>query len=326
MKRALLLVGALACAAPSHDVIDLHVDLPYALHVEHRALATTEASPERLARGRVRAIVTPLFVENAYAMKPAEVRAAYESTYRDLRAALAGNLGADAYVAFEGADGFADDVDAIDAWMARGACLVGLVHDHGSALGGSSQDPSPLERARGLTEAGKKLAAHVVARGGLLDAAHASDATFDDLLRIAQGAGVPLVDSHTGLRALRDTMRNVDDVRLRALARTGGVAGISMHGGHVGKIPGEHPTLDDVADAIAHAALVAGIDHVAIGSDFDGGIDAPEGSDGESVWPRLREALATRGLSARAIEAIFSKNADRVFDFARRHGCRPGAR
>jgi membrane dipeptidase len=324
VKRAVLFAGALACGSSARDVIDLHVDLPYALHVEHRALAAAQASPERLAPGHVRGIVTPLFVPGAYEMKPAEVRAEYEATYRDLRAALP--IGAETYLAFEGADGFADDASAIDAWMTRGACLVGLVHDHGNALGGSSQDPSPAERARGLTEAGKKLAARVVAHGGLLDAAHASDAAFDDLLQIARDAGVPLVDSHTGLRALRDTMRNLDDARLRALAATGGVAGISMHGGHVGKIPGEHPTLADVADAIAHAVLVAGIDHVAIGSDFDGGIDAPDGSNGESVLPRLREALGTRGLSTRAIDVMFSHNADRVFAFARAHGCTPGAR
>lgn len=324
MKRALVLACTLACGGGA-GVVDLHVDLPYALHTEHRALAVTQASPERLAQGGVAAIVTPLFVPGAFEMKPAEVRAAYEAGYRDFRRALP--LGVETYLAFEGADGFADDFGALDAWIARGACLVGLVHDRSNALGGASQDPSPEARARGLSETGKKLAAYVVAHGALLDAAHASDATFDDLLQIARDAGVPLVDSHTGVRMQRDIMRNIDDDRLRALADTGGVVGISMHGGHVAKVPGEHPTLADVADAIAYAAAVAGIDHVAIGSDFDAGIDAPENSGGESVWPRLRDELAKRHhMSERALRAVFHDNAARVFAHARAHGCKPGAR
>lgn len=330
MKRALALACLVACAAPRAPaadppaVVDLHVDLPYALH-RGRALDEAQASPARLARGGVRVLVTPLFVANAYAMRPADVRLAYEATYDDARPAFA-RLGAQAWLAFEGADGFADAPEAIDAWMARGACLVGLVHDHANALGGASQDPSRDARARGLSEAGKKLAARVVAHGGLLDVAHASDATFDDLAAIARAAGAPLVDSHTGLRALRAAMRNLDDDQLRAIAASGGVAGISMHGGHVGKTPGESPTLDDVAAAIARAIAIAGPGAVGIGSDFDGNIDPPKEADGEAVWPRLREKLAARGLEAATIDAVFGGNALRVFSWARAHGCTPGAR
>ena len=330
MKRALALAWLVACAAPRAPaadptgVVDLHVDLPYALH-RGRALGDAQASPARLARGGVRVVVTPLFVPNAYAMRPLDVRLAYQAMYDDARPAFA-RLGAQAWLAFEGADGFADAPEAIDAWMARGACLVGLVHDRGNALGGASQDPSHDARARGLSEAGKKLASRVVARGGLLDVAHASDATFDDLAAIARAAGAPLVDSHTGLRALRDTMRNLDDARLRALAASGGVAGMSMHGGHVGKTPGESPTLDDVAAAIERAIAIAGPGAVAIGSDFDGNIDPPKEADGEAAFPLLREKLAARGLDAAAIDAVFAGNALRVFSWSRAHGCTPGAR
>jgi membrane dipeptidase len=330
-RGALLVAWALACGParspglPQRDVVDLHVDLPYALHVRGRALADAQASPERLARGRVRVIVTPLFVPNAFAMSPADVRRAYEATWTDASRAF-GQLGAEAWLSFEGADGFADDPVAIDPWMTRGACLVGLVHDHTNGLGGASQDPSLDARARGLTAAGKRLAEHVVARGGLLDVAHASDATFDDLAAIARAAGAPLVDSHTGMRALRDTMRNLDDGRLRVVASTGGVIGVSMHGGHVGKTPGESPTLDDVAAAVMHAVAIAGASAVAVGSDFDGGIDPPRAADGEAVWPLLRAKLEAKGLSAAEIDGIFEGNALRVFGWARAHGCVPGAR
>ncbi len=306
--------------------MDLHVDLPHAIHTQHRPLDAIEASPARLARGHVRAILAPLFTVNAYAMTPAEARAAYEQKLAASRAAFAAIAPTEAWLSFEGADGFADDPSGIDAWMERGACLVGLVHDHGNALGGASQDPSAEQRARGLTDAGKALARHVVSRGGLLDLAHASDRTMDDLAAIARASSAPVVDSHTGVRALHPTMRNIDDAHLRAVAASNGIVGISMHGGHIGKTPGQPPTLDDYVDVVMHAIEVAGIDHVAIGSDFDGNIDPPKGADGESVWPRVRAMLAARGVRDEDVAKIFSGNALRVFGWAKDHGCVVGAR
>ncbi len=307
-------------------VVDLHADLPYVLHVKHRVLDDAQGSPARLARGGVAVIVTPLFVPSAYAMPPRDVLREYEATFDALYAVKLPE-GVSTWLSFEGADGFAteDGLAALDLWMARGVCLVGLVHDHANALGGASQDPSPAHRAQGLTDMGKRIAAHVIAHGGLLDVAHASDATFDDLAVIARAAGAPLVDSHTGMRALRDTMRNIDDDRLRVVAASGGIVGISMHGGHVGKTPGEHPTLADVADHVTHALSVAGRDHVAIGSDFDGSIDPPPNADGESVWPSLRVELDSRGLDVATLDAIFGANARRVFTYAQTHGCTPSA-
>lgn len=310
-----LVLASLGCGASAVDagVVDLHVDVPYAIHARRTPLANVQASPARLARGGVAVILAPLFVLNAHAMTPAEARAQYEATFETFRAAHGALAPTEAWLSFEGADGFADDPNAIDAWMARGACLVGLVHARGNALGGASQDPSATERARGLTEAGKTLAKHVVARGGLLDLAHASDPAMDDLAAIARDANAPLVDSHTGLRALRDVARNLDDAHLRVVASSGGIVGISMHGGHVGKIPGQPPTLGDYVDALLHAVAVAGIDHVAIGSDFDGGIDPPRGVDGESVWPRVRAMLVHRGVSNDDVtENIFHERAPRL--------------
>jgi len=319
MTRALLLALVLSgCAARS--IVDLHVDLPYALDTHHEL----HASARQLQAGGVGAIVTPLFVLGAYAMSPRDVRDAYATRYAELVSGAP--HGVETWLSFEGADGFVDDAPALDAWMSRGACLVGLVHDHANALGGASQDPSPAARARGLSEIGKRIAAQVLAHGALLDAAHASDATFDDLAAIARTAGAPLVDSHTGMRALRAIMRNIDDAHMRMLAATGGIVGISVHGGHVGHVPGEPPTLSDVADHLMHAVEVAGIDHVALGSDFDGGITPPRDADGESMWPRLRVELEHRGLGDHAIDAIFGGNARRVFGYARAHGCTPGAR
>jgi membrane dipeptidase len=303
-------------------VLDLHADLAWSVHGHRRRLGdrSFELSEERLRRGGVRALVVPLFVDDAAVQPPAAVRAAYEATWDALRAELPGPPIA-VRLSFEGADGFADDPDAALPWIARGACLFGLVHARTSALGGASQDPIRARRRVGLTARGAALARRVLRAGALLDVAHASDATFDDLARIAAEAGAPLVDSHTGMRALVAVDRNLDDERLRAVAASGGVVGVSLHGGHVGHAPGEPPTLDDVVTHLEHAVRVAGAEHVGLGSDLGGDITAPVDGDGAATFPLLEARLRARGWSREQVRAVFWDNAARVLRWSTAHGC-----
>jgi membrane dipeptidase len=214
--------------------------------------------------------------------------------------------------AFEGADGFADHPEALDAYASQGACLLGVVHRRSNALGGASQEPDHLQRARGLSAAGRAVAERALTDGMLLDVAHASDATFDDLAAVAEAHGAPLVDSHTGMRALVAIDRNLDDARVRRVAATGGVVAIDAHGGHVGSIPGEAPTVDDVVAHVLHALSVAGTEHVALGSDFAGGIVAPSEADGAAWWPVLAARLRGHGVDEPTLAAVFAGNARRV--------------
>lgn len=319
----------------SPPVADLHVDLAFAIAGGGHPLSdpSSAASLDRLRRGGVEALVIPLFIADADSLSAEAAARAYEETYNLLRPALASSgafalpgeavaAGKIAIVlAFEGADGLEGDSRAIREWARRGACLFGLVHQRSNRLAGSSQDPARARRAEGLSAAGEAVAEAVYAAGGLVDVAHASDAAFDDIARIARRAGAPLVDSHTGVRALVAIDRNIDDSRLRAVAESGGVVGIDLHSGHVSPRPGEAATLGDVADHISHAARVAGVEHVAIGSDFEGGIEPPEGSDGEATWPRLSAVLRARGWTASQLEAVFAGNARRVLGVARARGC-----
>jgi len=319
-------------------VIDLHVDLPYAMHGRKHAFddPSSPTSPARLARGKVGTLVLPLFVLDAHAMTPARARQEYQSVFAAMQQALQSPAGQGAMTApdaapepgkvatvwsFEGADGFADRPDDIAAWIGRGACFVGLVHRQNNALSGSATDPDRAKRALGLTDRGKALAELVVQRGGVLDGAHASDAAIDDLVAIAKQHQAPVVITHTGMRALRATGRNVDDAHLAAVASTGGVAGIDIHSGHIGAQPGGTATLDDVVAHIEHAVQVAGIDHVAIGSDLEGGITAPSDSDGAATWPLLVAKLTARGWNGESIEALLRGNAARVLSWSRAHGC-----
>jgi microsomal dipeptidase-like Zn-dependent dipeptidase len=287
-------------------IVDLHVDLPWS-SLAKKDLA--ELSADRLARGRVRTLVVPLFVEDAWKMTPSAARDAYALTFAAFEKAKP-SVGT--RLAFEGADGFAGDPSAVDPWIARGACFFGLVHSHSNALGGASQDPNPSARDRGLTPAGRALAEHIVSKGGLLDLAHASDRTQDDLLSIAKAANKPVVDTHTGMRSLVAIDRNLSDERAKAIAATGGVIGISLHSGHISAHAGATATLAEYVDHIEHLAKIAGFDHVAIGSDLAGAIRPPEGSDGAATWPWVEEILRTRGWSDAQIAALFHANAERV--------------
>src|SRR5262249_54542328 len=111
-------------------------------------------------------------------------------------------------------------------------------------------------------------------------------------------------------RKLADHPRNLTDDELRIIGETGGVAGLNFHSPFVAKKKG--PTLDDVVAQVEHMVEVAGIDHVAIGSDFDGGIDPAGGLDDASMLPALAERLERKGMSRDDILKIFSMNALRI--------------
>jgi membrane dipeptidase len=279
-------------------------------------------------------LVLPITIPEGSRLSPAEARARYDEQLLRLlevlarpavRSVLAGPgeppSGRVATVlAFEGADGFADDAEALGPWIERGACLVGLTHLRTNALAGSATEPDPARRT-GLTTAGARLARFAYAHGALLDLAHLSDAAVREVTALAFEAHAPLVSSHTGARALASMERNLSDAQLRDVARSGGVVGVSFHGGHVGSEPGMPATLDDVAQHVEHVASVAGHAHVAMGSDLLGGIRGPSDAAGVALYPLLAERLRARGFGERELAAFASGNAWRVLRHAVTRGC-----
>lgn len=314
----------------SPRVVDLHVDLPYQVHVHGRSLDDPDAptSPARLLGGKVDLLVMPLFVTDAWRLAPSQARVSYEATYRALSAAVSMSAHASlappatrvqgrvsTLLAFEGADGFADDPRALLAWIRRGACLIGPVHTRTNALAGSSSDPSRAARRIGLTPEGEAVVRLAYASGALVDTAHASDAAVLQIARIAKSFRAPLVCSHTGMRALKPIERNASDQQLRWIAASGGVVGVDLHSGHIGRHAGRRATLEDFVRHLEHAVRVAGVDHVAVGSDLDGGILPPADADGAATWPQVAVLLRERGWKEQELEAVFHRNAERVLSW-----------
>ena len=128
---------------------------------------------------------------------------------------------------------------------------------------------------------------------------------FDDILALATR---PLVVSHTGVKGTCDNTRNLSDEQLRAVARTGGVVGIGFW---ETAVCGRGP--DAIARAVRHAVTVAGIEHVALGSDFDGAVATPFDAAG---LPVLTEALIAEGFSDEEIARVMGANAIRVLQSA----------
>jgi microsomal dipeptidase-like Zn-dependent dipeptidase len=205
------------------------------------------------------------------------------------------------FLGLEGAQSLGGDPGGLDELYAAGYRMIAPVHFFDTAFAGSAHGVGK----GGLTPAGRALVAGLEQRSMLLDLAHASEKTLDDALAVARR---PVVVSHTGVKGTCDNPRNLSDAHLRGIARTGGVIGIGFWDTAV---CGSGP--DAIARAVRHAVAVAGIDHVGLGSDFDGAVSTPFDAAGLAS---LTEALIAEGFGDTDIARIMGKNAIRVLEEA----------
>ncbi len=202
-----------------------------------------------------------------------------------------------ALLALEGAQALGDDPSRIDGLYQAGFRMVSPTHFTDTAFAGSAHGLSH----GGLTAAGRDLIRRSQAKGMIVDLAHASEQTIRDVLAMTQA---PVVVSHTGLKGTCDSPRNLSDDAVRGIAATGGVVGIGFWKDAVCGT-----TVEAIAQAIRHGIEVAGIDHVAIGSDFDGAVATPFDAAG---FAHLTQALTSLGLSDADIAKVSGGNVLRV--------------
>lgn len=319
----LLLLGARASSASDLPVpvVDLHVDLSYQFNFKARDFAAKNGQFSVLAlrRGGVEGVVLPLFVPRTASPTGPRVADLERSYLRVSQALLhtppfasagcAAKPGAvRTFFAFEGAGPLADDPDSLSLWAKRGLRIVGLVHTYANELASSSGDPEP--KPFGLTEKGRIFVRRAFALGLIVDVSHASDRAVTDILAQAGEAQGVVVATHSNARALADHPRNLSDAQLRAIAATGGVIGLNFHGPFLAR--GRRARLSDVVQQVQHLRDVAGIDHLAIGSDFEGDIRPPEELRDASRFPELASALVRAGFEISEVRKIFAENALRV--------------
>jgi membrane dipeptidase len=306
---------------PPFMVVDLHVDVPWQVHYKKRPPGLTEghATLASLTKGAYGGLVFPIYLPDSAHKDGAHIDDA-DAIFATIEAVIAKNdlflpLGARAaqpgkiasFLSIEGGGAFAADVTQIDRFIARGLRLVSPCHAKNSPLASSA---TGAKVAFGLTPVGKEFAERVYAKGALLDVSHVSDASFADIAEIARKHHAPVVATHSNARAIASHPRNLTDEQLRIIGETGGVAGVNFHAPFVTN--GGEATIADVVKQIEHMVSVAGVAHVAVGSDFDGGIRTPEGLEDAGRLPELARALRARGMSYDDVLAIFSLNALRV--------------
>jgi len=213
--------------------------------------------------------------------------------------------------------------------------------------------PAPPE-GRALPPGGRQLVRRANCLGVLLDASHASDAVFDQLLELS---AVPIVLSHSASRAITDHRRNLDDARLLRLAKQGGVMQVTLYSSYLSTLkddprrgallqplyaqlrrmaalqpaefqalaaqineveqryPKARASLDDFMRHLLHVLKRVGPAHVGIGADWDGG-GGVAGVEDVSQLPRITERLMQAGYDEAEIAGIWGGNLMRALDRA----------
>jgi len=193
----------------------------------------------------------------------------------------------------EGAHALEGDISNLDILYDAGFRLISPTHFFDNEVGGSAHG---IEK-EGLTDFGREVIIRMDELNMIIDLAHASPKTIDDVLEITDR---PVIVSHTGVRGTYDNNRNLSDEYIRKIADTGGVIGIgyweTATGGKDAK---------DVAKAIRYTADIAGVEHVALGSDFDGAVPEPFDTTG---LVQITEALIAEGFSEDEIYNIMGGN------------------
>lgn len=197
------------------------------------------------------------------------------------------------FLGIEGAHALDGNLDNIEVLYDHGVRMMAPTHFFDNDIGGSAHGLAK----KGLTEKGKEMIRRMQAKSMIVDLAHASPAVIRDALAISTK---PMVVSHTGVKGTCNNTRNLSDAQIKAIAATGGLIGIGYWSQAV---CGTDPT--SIARAIRHAVKKAGVEHVCLGSDFDGATTSPFDT---SELVLLTDALLKQGFRDDEIRSIMGGN------------------
>ncbi|WP_087972335.1 dipeptidase [Oceanobacillus rekensis] len=201
-------------------------------------------------------------------------------------------------------------IELLHQYHDLGVKAIGFNWNYSNALGEGANrvygDPGKTPSQGGLTELGADVAREMNKLGMVIDVSHMSENTFWDILEVTEA---PVMATHSGINALKNHQRNLTDEQLKALAENGGVIGIVFYPVFLTNEPEAYVT--DIADHIDYAVNLIGIDHVAIGSDFDGS-DMPADIQDVTNLHKITDELVNRGYSSQDIQKILEKNTFRL--------------
>ena len=193
-----------------------------------------------------------------------------------------------------------------------GVKMIGFNWNYSNALGEGADrvygDPQNTPSEGGLTELGAEVAKEMNKLGMVIDVSHMAESTFWDVLEVSEA---PVIASHSGVTAIKEHQRNLTDEQLLALKENGGVISIVFFPAFITDNPEGY--VDDIVDHIDYAVNLIGIDHVGLGSDFDGAA-LPADLQSAAETPKIINELAAREYSKQEIEQILGNNILRVLD------------
>ena len=209
------------------------------------------------------------------------------------------------FIGIENGYAIGKDIKNIRMFKDMGVNYITLCHSWDNDICNSSTNTA--DASKGLTSFGRKVVKEMNKQGVLIDLSHASEGTFWDVMKLSKD---PVFASHSGVKALCKSDRNLTDDQLRALAQNGGVIQICIFRNYQNEKP-EEASIIDVVRHIDHAVKVAGIDHVGIGSDFDGG-GGLLGCNGDNDMINITVHLLEMGYSEEDIRKIWGGNFFRI--------------
>lgn len=201
------------------------------------------------------------------------------------------------------------NVSAVKHFARRGVVYITLCHNGDNDICDSARG---CNTHNGVSRFGEQVIREMNRTGIMVDLSHASEKSFYDALEISS---TPIVCSHSSTRALCDHPRNLTDDQMRAVAAKGGVVQITLYHGFL-RADGEATVLDAMAH-LEHAVGVMGIDHVGIGTDFDGDGGIRGLADSSEIINFTRRLLA-RHYNERDIQKIWGGNFLRVMSLVQR--------
>jgi microsomal dipeptidase-like Zn-dependent dipeptidase len=199
------------------------------------------------------------------------------------------------FLGIEGAHCLEGNLENVQKLYYEGVRMMAPTHFFDNELGGSAHGIS----GEGLTDFGREVIHEMNRLGVIIDLAHVSPTMIDDILDLSNR---PVLVSHTGVKGTKDSPRNISDRHIKRIASTGGLIGIGFF---KGAIKGE---IKDIVEAMKYVRDLVGIEHVALGSDFDGAATTPIDVTG---LPYIVQELMDQGFTEFEIRAIMGENVKR---------------
>lgn len=304
----------------------LHVDTVtqfYRRGVHFKTAKNLEVNLKRLEKGRVGLVNLALWTRGSsrqepfkYTVKLIEVaEKAIEKSGDRIGLALNARQAKDlmksgriaAILSIEGAKSLEKDPARLKMLHERGVRAISLTWNHSNSFAGASM--SKKNRSRGLTKKGNALIAEMNRLGIMIDISHASG---NAVKQIIEASKYPVFASHSNAYAITRHPRNLSDDEIKLIAEKGGVIGICFHSPHLNGR--RTSTIKSVVKHIKHIKDIAGVDVIALGTDYDGDIDAPKGLEHVGKLGNLKQALLDEGFSEDDVKKIFFLNFMRYFE------------